>query len=117
MAWVASARRPAGAWGAFALGIPFAVAVCPVCTPALIALLGVVAVVGSPALGALVLLAFALGRAVPIAFGAVALGWLENLRALSRFQRAFDVAGGIALIATGLYLLNAYYFIIPGLAG
>ena len=29
------ATRPTAAWGAFLLGIPFAIAVCPVCTPAL----------------------------------------------------------------------------------
>jgi cytochrome c-type biogenesis protein len=35
------ATRPAAAWGAFFLGIPFAFAVCPVCTPALVVLLGI----------------------------------------------------------------------------
>lgn len=111
------AWRPAGAWGAFALGVPFSVAVCPTCTPALLALLGVVAVIGSPALGVVLLLAFALGRALPIILGAWAVGWLEGLRALGRFRRAFDVAGGVTLVATGLYLLNAYYFFVPALAG
>ena len=38
------ATRPTAAWGAFLLGIPFAIAVCPVCTPALVVLLGVTAV-------------------------------------------------------------------------
>jgi len=111
------ARRPAGAWGAFALGIPFSVAVCPACTPALLALLGVVAVIGSPWLGVVLLLAFALGRSVSIILGAWTVGWLEGLRALGRFRRAFDVAGGVTLVATGLYLLNAYYFLVPALAG
>lgn len=102
------ARRPAGAWGAFALGIPFSVAVCPVCTPALLVLLGVVAVIGSPVLGVVLLLAFALGRAVPVILGAWAMGWLEGLRTFGRFRRAFDVGGGVMLVVTGLYLLNAY---------
>jgi len=110
------AKRPAGAWGAFALGIPFTVAICPICTPALIALLGVVAAIGSPALGGIVLLAFALGRSVPMLLGAATIGWLES-RPLSGLRRAFDVAAGIALVASGLYLLNAYYFVIPSLAG
>jgi cytochrome c-type biogenesis protein len=111
------AKRPAGAWGAFVLGIPFTVAICPVCTPALLALLGVVGAVGSPVLGGLVLLAFALGRAVPLLLGASAIGWVEGLRAFSGLRRAFDVSAGIALVASGLYLLNAYYFVIPSLAG
>jgi cytochrome c-type biogenesis protein len=110
------AKRPTGAWGAFALGVPFSVAVCPFCTPALLALLGVVAVLGSPPLGGVMLLAFALGRAVPILLGAWAIGWLETLRGLGRIRRAFDVAAGLTLIATGLYLLNAYFFVVPALA-
>ena len=32
--------RATGVWGAFALGVPFAVAACPVCPPAMIVLLG-----------------------------------------------------------------------------
>lgn len=111
------AKRATGSWGAFALGAPFAIAVCPVCTPALIALLGVAAGIGSVAWGAALLLAFGLGRAVPIAMGAGAMGWLEKLRPVARYQRAFDIAGGMALIAMGLYMLNAYFFIIPALAG
>ena len=110
------AKRPTGAWGAFALGVPFSVAVCPFCTPALLALLGVVAALGSPSLGAIMLLAFALGRAVPILLGAWAIGWLETLRGLGRIRRVFDVAAGLTLMATGLYLLNAYFVVIPALA-
>lgn len=110
------AKRPTGAWGAFALGVPFSVAVCPFCTPALLALLGVVAALGSPWLGVVMLLAFALGRAVPILLGAWAIGWLETLRGLGRIRRFFDVAAGLTLMATGLYLLNAYFVVIPALA-
>jgi cytochrome c-type biogenesis protein len=61
-------------------------------------------------------LAFALGRAIPILFGALAMGWLENLSELRRFQTAFEVLGGLVLILAGLYLLNAYFFAVPGLA-
>lgn len=110
------AKRPAGAWGALALGIPFSVAVCPACTPVLLALLGVVAAIGSPWLGVVLLLAFALGRALPIILGAWAVGWLEGLRTLGRFRRVFDVTAGVTLVVTGLYLLNAYYFLLPALA-
>ena len=48
--------------------------------------------------------------------GAWAIGWLEGLRGLSRSQRAFDIAGGVVLILSGLYMLNAYFFVIPQLA-
>ncbi len=55
------AKRATGMWGAFALGVPFSVAICPVCTPALVVLIGAIAGIGSPLLGAVVLLAFAAG--------------------------------------------------------
>lgn len=110
------ARRVQSGWGAFALGVPFAVAVCPACTPALVILLGLVAGVGSPLFGFMLLLAFALGRALPILLGAMAVGWLENLSGLARFHKVFEVIGGILLILSGLYMLNAYFIIVPGLA-
>ena len=90
--------------------IPFAIAVCPVCTPALVVLLGVTAGIGSVLLGVVLLLAFAIGRAVPIALGAFAVSWLENLKSLSRYRRGFEIAGGLTLIAMGLYMLNAVHW-------
>lgn len=111
------AKRPTKAWGAFALGLPFTLAVCAICTPTLLALLGVVAALGSPWLGGVVLLAFALGRTVPILLAAWAIGSLEMLRGLERWRRAFDIAAGVLLMATGLYLLNAWLVFVPALAG
>jgi len=110
------ASRPAAAWGAFLLGIPFAIAVCPICTPTLVVLLGVTAGIGSVWLGVVLLLAFALGRAVPIAIGAFAVSWLENLSHFARYRRGFKIAGGVLLIAMGFYMLNAVYIWIPELA-
>jgi len=110
------AKRANSAWGAFALGVPFAIAVCPACTPALVVLLGVAATAGSALFGFTLLVAFALGRAVPIALGAGAIGWLENLKPIARYRHAFEVAGGLLLILAGLYMLNAYFFVIPELA-
>lgn len=110
------AQRAASAWGAFALGAPFSVAICPFCTPALVILLGIAAGIGSAWFGAVLLVAFALGRAVPIILGACAIGWMESLSALGKFQKTFEVFGGILLILSGLYMLNAYFFTVPGLA-
>ena len=110
------ASRPTAAGGAFLLGIPFAIAVCPVCTPVLVVLLGVTAGLGSVLLGVILLLAFALGRAVPVAIGAFAVSWLGNLNGLTRYRRGFEIAGGVTLIAMGFYMLNAVYFWIPELA-
>ncbi len=110
------ATRANTAWGAAALGAAFSVAVCPACTPALIVLLGVAAASSSVLFGFLLLVAFALGRAIPLMLGASAVGWLENLKPLGRYRRAFEVAGGVVLIVAGLYMLNAYFFFIPELA-
>ena len=110
------ARRATTVWGAGALGAAFAVAVCPICTPALVVLLGVAAGVGSITFGVLLLLAFALGRALPIFLGGWAMGALEAMKPLAKHQRIFEVLGGIALVLTGLYMLNAFFLVIPGLA-
>lgn len=110
------ARRVASTWGALALGASFSVAVCPACTPALVVLLGIAAGVGSPLFGVLLLLAFALGRAVPVILGATAVGWLESLSGLRRSQKAFEIVGGVVLVLAGVYMLNAYFFCIPELA-
>ncbi|MFT6015081.1 MAG: cytochrome c-type biogenesis protein, partial [Candidatus Azotimanducaceae bacterium] len=48
---------------------------------------------------------------------AIAVGWLENLSGLRRFHKVFEVIGGILLILSGLYMLNAYFVVVPGLAG
>lgn len=110
------AKRATSLWGAFALGAPFSVAICPFCTPALVVLLGVVASVGSALFGVLLLLAFAIGRAIPIALGAWSVGWIQNLRGMTPYGRAFEILGGVLLIASGLYMLNAYFIWIPFLA-
>ena len=44
------------------------------------------------------------------------MGWLEGRAGLWRSQRALEVAGGLVLILSGLYMLNAYFFLVPGLA-
>lgn len=110
------ARRATTVWGAGALGAAFAVAVCPICTPTLVVLLGVAAGVGSIAFGVLLLFAFALGRALPILLGGWAVGTLEAMKPLAKHQRAFEILGGIALVLSGLYMLNAFFLVIPELA-
>ena len=105
-------RKVTGIWGAFLLGIPFSVAVCPFCTPALLVTLTASAAIGSVSFGFVLLLAFALGRSIPIILGAWSMGWLESLQMLTRYQKHLEVFAGVVLILTGLYLLNEYFFII-----
>ncbi|MGE5524179.1 MAG: cytochrome c biogenesis CcdA family protein [Rhodospirillaceae bacterium] len=109
------ATRATSVIGAAALGSAFSIAVCPICTPTLLVLLGVAAGIGSPLFGLTLLGAFAVGRAVPIVIGASAIGWLEKLRPLEIGHRALEKIGGIVLILSGLYMLNAYFFVIPWL--
>lgn len=106
------AKKVTGMWGAFLLGIPFSVAVCPFCTPALLVMLTASAAIGSVPFGFALLLAFAVGRSIPVIIGAWSMGWLESLQMLSRHQKPLEWIAGIILILTGLYLLNEYFFII-----
>ena len=110
------ARRATTVLGAGALGAAFSVAVCPLCTPALVVLLGVAASVGSLLFGATLLFAFAVGRALPILLGGWAVGALESLRTLTRYQRTFEITGAVVLILMGLYMINAFFIFIPELA-
>jgi len=111
--WIGmKAKKASGLWGAFLLGIPFSVAVCPFCTPALLVTLTASAAIGSVSFGFALLLAFAIGRSIPVILGAWSMGWIESLQILSRHQIIFESIAGITLILTGLYLLNEYFFIV-----
>ena len=101
-----------GHWGAFLLAIPFSVAICPFCAPALLITLTASAAIGSMFFGATLLLAFAVGRSIPILLGAWSMGWLESLQVVGSHHRGFEITGGIVLILSGLYMLNEYLFII-----
>jgi len=101
-------RKVSGIWGAFLLGIPFSVAICPFCTPALIVTLTASAAVGSVPFGLGLLLAFALGRSIPILLGAWSIGWLESLKSLQKWQKTMETVAGTTLILVGLYLIRDY---------
>ena len=104
-------KRAATLWGAFLLGMPFTVGICPVCSPGLWIGLGVSAWIGAGFYGGLLMLAFALGRVIPLAVGAISIGWLENLKTIECWRRGFEIAGGITLMAIGAYLLNESYLL------
>ncbi len=111
--WFGVKGRPVtGVWGAFLLGIPFSVAVCPFCTPALLVTLTASAAIGSVPFGLALLLAFAAGRSIPVMLGAWSMGWLDSLHMLTRHQKTLEIVAGMTLAATGLYLLNEYFFFV-----
>jgi len=98
--WIASrGRKVTGVWGAFILGIPFTVALCPNCAPALLTTIAASAGIGSATFGATLLLAFGL------------VGWLESVMPMTRYHKMVEAAGGVTLILTGLYLLYGYFSI------
>jgi len=101
-------KKVTGMWGAFLLGIPFSVAACPFCTPALAVMLTASAAIGSTTFGLALLLAFALGRSIPIVLGAWSIGWIEQMKGYLRWQKYFEVVAGVTLILTGLYLIRDY---------
>ena len=105
-------QRVATVWGAFLLGIPFTVGICPACSPGLWIALSASAAIGSVLYGALLLLVFAVGRTLPVLIGAYSVGYLGSLRPLSTWHRWFEVLGGTTMIFVGLYLLNEYFFIL-----
>ena len=105
-------RIVTGMGGAFLLASPFSVAICPFCTPALLVMLTATAAIGSVPFGIALLFAFAVGRAVPILLGAWGVGWLESLQVFARWQKTFEVIGGLTLLASGAYLLNEYFLIL-----
>ena len=103
------AHKVSSMWGAFLLGIPFSIAICPFCTPALMVTLTASAAIGSVPFGGALLLAFAIGRSIPVAIGAFGMSWLENFKVLSNNQRFFEVFSGALLILAGLYVIRQYY--------
>jgi len=111
--WLAvRGRKVSGAWGAFLLGIPFSVAVCPFCTPALLVTLTASSSIGSVPFGIALLTAFAVGRSIPILLGAWSMGWLESLQLLTHHQKKVEIIAGVTLMLTGVYLLYEYLIVV-----
>ena len=101
-------RQVTNAWGAFLLGLPFTVAFCPVCVPALLVLLTAALSSGSVPFAVALLLAFAMGRSIPILLGAWGIGWLVSVGRYTRWERRVEQAGGFALVVVGVVLLYNY---------
>lgn len=88
----------------FGLGGALAIAACPACTPLLLAVvLGAVAI-GNPLGGALLLLAFGVGRAIPITALALSASWFRELRVLRPYIGWFERLGGVLLLVSAGYL-------------
>lgn len=99
--------RRAGVTGAFTYGVLFSVATITTSAGPLMLLLTVAAALGRPVYGALLSLAYALGRGAPFLALAMFSGhvqqWLERVE---RLRRPFEIISGAALLAVAGYFVR-----------
>ena len=98
-------RRVSSPIGAYLVGIPFGLGICPSCLPILLSILVAVGAVGQAWYGAAVLLAFSLGFGVPLALVGASAGLLRRARRLSRYVWLVERAGGWILMGVSAYFL------------
>ncbi len=101
------AWRPRTEWGAFSIGIPFGVVVTPCAIPLFAAVVAFVAFQAGVLHGALLMVAYALGRGLILGAVAVSAGLLRTLKGGSAAM-SIRRASGALLIAVSLGLLVFY---------
>lgn len=101
------AWRPRTEWGAFSLGVPFGVVVTPCAIPLFAAVVAFVAFQAGVLHGALLMVAYALGRGLILATVAVSAGLLRRLEG-GRVALPVRRASGALLVAVSLGLLLLY---------
>lgn len=99
--------RRAGLTGAFTYGVLFSVATITTSAGPLMLLLTIAAAVGRPLYGAVLSLAYAVGRGVPFllmaVFAARVQRWLDRVE---RLRRPFEMVSGAALVAVAGYFVR-----------
>ena len=100
-------RRPGTGFGAFALGLPFGLVVTPCTIPIFFAIVAFVALQGSILHGALLMVAYALGRGIILTAVAVSVGLLKALN-IARSSRYVARASSILILAVSIGLLLFY---------
>ena len=94
--------------GAFFLGIPFSMSFCPFCTPILLTILTIAAATGKIWYSAVLMLFFSLGRGLPLLVAGVSVNLFKRMEVFQKYVPAFEKAGGVMLIAAGLYYLYSF---------
>jgi cytochrome c-type biogenesis protein len=94
-----------GLWSTVLLGVLLALVASPCATPVTISLLAVAASEASPAYGARLLLAYALGRSFTYIAGAVFVDRLSTNARLERLGSTVQKASGYLMVLVGLYIL------------
>lgn len=103
------AKRPDSIWGSFTLGLPFGLVVTPCTIPIFITLITYLALKASVLHGALLMVAYALGRGLilgAVAFSAGAIKEFKDGRLIRHLER---ISGAVILLAS-LYLLFFYQY-------
>lgn len=100
-------RKPGTGFGSFALGLPFGLVVTPCTIPIFFAIVAFVALQGSVLHGALLMVAYALGRGIILTAVAVSVGLLKGLN-IARSSRYVVRASGIVVLSVSIALLFFY---------
>ncbi|MGQ0676583.1 MAG: cytochrome c biogenesis protein CcdA [Rhodospirillales bacterium] len=87
----------------FGLGLLFGLTTCPACTPLILPVLIAASTTGDVLMGGVLLLAFGLGRGVPILAAGTATGVLARMTELMHIAVWFDRTVGVLLFAAALW--------------
>jgi len=101
------AQQPSTGFGSFALGLPFGLVVTPCTIPIFFAIVAFVALQGSVLHGALLMVAYALGRGIILTAVAVSVGFLKSFN-IARSSQYLEWASGILILAVSVGLLLFY---------
>jgi len=102
--WV---RKPDTIWGSFALGLPFGLVVTPCTIPIFIAIVTFVALQASVFHGALLMVAYALGRGTILLAVAVSVGLIKALN-IGHTSWYIERFSGILILAASVAILIFY---------
>jgi len=100
-------RKPGTGFGSFALGLPFGLVVTPCTIPIFFAIIAFVALQGNVWHGALLMVAYALGRGIILTAVGVSVGLLKAFN-IARSSRYVARASGILILAVSIGLLLFY---------
>ena len=100
-------RQPGTGFSSFALGLPFGLVVTPCTIPIFFAIVAFIALQGSVLHGALLMVAYALGRGIILTAVAISVGLLKALN-IARSSRHVARLSGILILAVSTGLLLFY---------
>jgi len=101
------ARQPGTGLGSFALGLPFGLVVTPCTIPIFFAIVAFVALQGSVLHGALLMVAYAIGRGIILTAVAVSVGALKAFNVV-RSSQYLERASGVLILTVSAGLLFFY---------